>query len=121
MLSPCSNGPLPVPPELVLLDQPAGAVKKRLRYLDEKELAVLLPVLENFKSRSNPSMHAKAFRFMLLTAVRLDEVCQARWCEISDKLWIIPGSRNKNAKPDRVKPPFTIPLPHQAVALFASH
>src|ERR1700688_3128119 len=38
-----------VPPELVLLDQPAGAVKKRLRYLDEKELAVLLPVLENFK------------------------------------------------------------------------
>ncbi len=104
-------------PELVLLEQPAGAVKKRLRYLDEKELAVLLPVLENFKSRSKPSMHAKALRFMLLTAVRLDEVCQARWCEVSDKLWIIPGTRIKNTKPDKVKLPFTIPLPRQAVAL----
>ena len=106
-----------VPPELGLLEQPAGTVKKRIRYLDEKELAVLLPILENFKSRSKPSMHAKAFMFMLLTAVRLDEVCQSRWCEISDKLWIIPGTRNKNATPDKVKPPFTIPLPHQAVTL----
>ncbi len=104
-------------PDLVLLEQPAGSVKKRFRYLDEKELAALLPVLENFKNRPKPSMHAKALGFMLLTAVRLDEVCQARWCEISDKLWIIPGTRDKNTKPDKVKPPFTIPLPHQAVAL----
>jgi integrase len=106
-----------VPAELTLLKEPKGVVKKRSRYLTPSELTVLLRVLKDFKSRGKPSVHAAAMRFMLLTATRRDEVCAARWGEILDSTWEIPGYRIKNPNPETERPPFVIPLPRQAVEL----
>jgi integrase len=65
--------------------------------------------------RASDSMGARAFLFMILTATRVSEACEARWSEISfDKaVWLIPAERMKaGVKHD-------IPLSRQALAVLA--
>ncbi|MDP7144342.1 MAG: integrase arm-type DNA-binding domain-containing protein [Pseudomonadales bacterium] len=47
-------------------------------------------------------MGARALEFTILTAVRTGETIGARWGEIRDDLWIIPGERMKGGKEHRV-------------------
>jgi len=63
--------------------------------------------------------HDAATRFMLLTGARREEVCGAVWGEIKDGVWIIPGERRKDTRPNarRAKDDHVIPLSRQASAL----
>lgn len=54
---------------------------------------------------------ALALRFLILTAARTSEVIGARWTEMSDDIWTIPGERMKAGRPHRV------PLPPEAMAI----
>jgi integrase len=63
--------------------------------------------------------HDTAARFMLLTGARREEVCGATWAEIKDDVWIVPGARRKDTRPNarRAKEDYVVPLSRQAVAL----
>jgi integrase len=63
--------------------------------------------------------HDAAGRFMLLTGARREEVCGAKWREIEDDCWRIPGARRKDTRPTarRSKEDHIIPLSRQAMAL----
>ena len=63
--------------------------------------------------------HDVAARFMLLTAARCSEVCDATWDEIDlDRgVWTIPASRRKNTRRTRQTADHVVPLPRQAVSL----
>ena len=65
--------------------------------------------------RTSDSMGARAFLFMILTATRVSEACEARWSEISfDKaIWSIPAERMKAGVTH------DIPLSRQALAILA--
>lgn len=54
-----------------------------------------------------------ALRFLILTAARSGEVRGAKWSEIEDDVWVIPGSRMKAKKPHRV------PLSAEALEVLA--
>jgi integrase len=43
-----------------------------------------------------------AFEFVILTAARTSEVLNAKWSEVSDDTWIVPGDRMKAGKEHRV-------------------
>jgi integrase len=65
--------------------------------------------------RASDSMGARALLFMILTATRISEACEARWSEISfDKaVWAIPVERMKaGVRHD-------VPLSRQALAILA--
>jgi integrase len=61
----------------------------------------------------DPSMQARALRFVILTAVRLDEVLEATWREFDlvGKIWTIPAERMKMSDPHQV------PLSDEAIAV----
>ena len=70
--------------------------------------------------------HDAAARFMLLTAARREEVCNATWGEInlhpstgSGAQWTIPGARRKNTRPNTRRPreDHIVPLSRQALEL----
>ena len=52
--------------------------------------------------RERQSLSARAVEFTILTAARTGEVIGARWDEIKDGVWTIPGSRMKAGKQHRV-------------------
>ena len=93
------------------LEAPAKT-RRRERILDADELRALLPVL-----RASPRPYAAAMRIMLMTLLRREEVCGARWRDIDLKAgtWRIEAGRAKNKVEHRV------PLPRQAVDLLHTH
>jgi integrase len=95
--------------ELAEIEQTAPS-RQRHRTLSPAELSRLLPVLEN--DRRFPAYGA-LFRFILLTATRLDEAAGVTWSEIDldAHTWTIPASRNKSKRRHE------LPLSRQAVAL----
>ncbi len=76
--------------------------------------------------------HRTAMLMILLTATRLNEVCEATWSEFNlnaedagRPIWTIPASRIKDTrraaqKSRKKRPPHIIPLPRQAVSLMES-
>ncbi len=62
---------------------------------------------------SDPTVQARAVRFMILTATRQDEVLEATWKEFDlvKKVWSIPAERMKMTDPHRV------PLSDEAIAV----
>lgn len=52
--------------------------------------------------RSLESASALALEFCILNASRTDEVLKARWIEIADNIWTIPGNRMKAGKDHQV-------------------
>ncbi len=92
---------------------PARAVaekKARERSLSPQEIGTLLRGLD--EGKGEPST-LNAFRLLLLTMVRREELLQATWEEfdLDNASWLIPGERTKNGKPHLV------PLSSQALAL----
>jgi integrase len=94
-----------------LLEAPTQAAPKQ-RVLARGEVGALLQALHSHK-------HGAAARFMLLTAARLSEVCGATWREVKDGLWVIPGARRKNTRPNSKRPQqdHVVPLSRQARTL----
>lgn len=92
---------------------PARAIaekKSRSRSLSPQEIGRLLRGLDDGKGE--PAT-LNAFRLLLLTMVRREELLQAVWDEfdLDNALWSIPGERSKNGKPHLV------PLSSHAVAI----
>jgi integrase len=87
-----------------------GETKQRALSRDE-----IGPFLRELSGRP----HDTAARFMLLTGARREEVCGATWGEIKDGVWIIPGARRKDTRPNarRSKEDQVVPLSRQAIAL----
>lgn len=54
--------------------------------------------------RCREGVAARALEFIILTAARVSEVCQARWPELDlrSKLWIVPAERMKSGRVHRV-------------------
>ncbi|MBE7181008.1 MAG: tyrosine-type recombinase/integrase [Terriglobus roseus] len=96
-----------VPPDLIDLLAPSKP-RRRERVLEVSELKALLPVL---KASSRP--YAAAMRLMLLTLLRREEVCGARWRDINwdARTWRVESGRAKNKVEHRV------PLSRQAIEL----
>jgi integrase len=96
-----------VAPELAVISPPA-AVRRRERVLGRDELARVLPAL-----RASERPHADAMRLMLMTLLRREEVCGARWRDLDWRAGTltIPGERAKNGQPH------VVPLPRQVIAL----
>jgi integrase len=84
--------------------------QKHHRALHWSELPVVVE-----RVRASDSMGARALLFMILTAARVSEACEARWSEISfDKaVWSIPPERMKAGVIHDV------PLSRQALAILA--
>jgi integrase len=93
------------------LEAPVQGEKQQLA-LSRDEVG---PLLRDMDARP----HDKAARFMLLTGARREEVCGATWREIKDGIWIIPGARRKDTRPNarRSKEDLIVPLSRQAIAL----
>ena len=87
------------------------AVKRRERFLSDKELKLLWAVLEKEKEPWRT-----ALRLMILTGQRVNEVLLADWDEfdLARKLWTIPAERAKNGKTHLV------PLSAAALRLIAA-
>lgn len=102
----------------VMLINPAAAIparavgekKARTRALDPQEVGQLLRSLGDAKGEAET---INAFRLLLLTMVRREELLQATWDEfnLESALWTIPGERTKNGKAH------VVPLSSQAVAI----
>jgi len=107
--------------DTVLLKEP-GTTAKRERYLDKDELLKVLPVLRSREWQGKRSVHAVVLLFIIYTATRLNEACGARWGEIVDDVWTIPGERTKDTRKKKVKTrkPHVIPLSRQAAKLIES-
>lgn len=65
--------------------------------LDWRELPTFMGELKNREGIS-----ALALRFLILTAMRSNEVRGARWREISGNIWVVPGDRMKAGQEHRV-------------------
>jgi integrase len=93
--------------ELSELEVPAKP-RRRERVLDADELAAILPVL---KASDRP--YAAAMRIMLMTLLRREEVCGARWRDVDFRqgAWRVESGRAKN------KVEHKVPLPRQAIEL----
>jgi integrase len=61
--------------------------------------------------RAQDGIAARALEFAILTAARSNEVLGARWDEIKERVWTIPGERMKGGKEHRV------PLSDAAMAI----
>ena len=102
----------------VMLTNPAAAIpsravgekKARTRALDPREIGELLRALDNARGEVET---INAFRLLLLTMVRREELLQATWDEfnLDSALWTIPGERTKNGKAH------VVPLSSQAVEI----
>jgi integrase len=94
------------------LEAPARSSGPKQRVLTREEVPRLLREL-------NLRPHDAAARFMLLTAARCSEVCDATWDEIdlAKRIWTIPGSRRKNTRRRRANADHVVPLSRQATAL----
>lgn len=104
--------------DTVLLKEP-GITEKRDKFLDKGELLKVLPVLRTREWEGKRSMHAVVMLFILYTACRLNEACDAKWAEIVDGVWTIPGKRIKDTrkKKNQARKAHVVPLSRQAVQL----
>jgi integrase len=70
------------------------------RTSDKHHAALPFEVVPSFVAllRDMDSLSALALEFCILNACRTSEVLQARWFEIKDDVWIIPGTRMKAGK-----------------------
>lgn len=92
--------------------EPPAKVKVRDRVLSSAELGAILPKI----GAADSDPYRRAFRFLLLTLARREEVSGATWRDIDLAAceWTIPSSESKNGKAHRV------PLSSQAVSLLKS-
>jgi integrase len=72
--------------------------RARKRTLSDVELRALWAATATIE----PAVFGSLVRFLLLTAQRRDEAARARWSEIEDKIWTIPGERYKTGDPNSV-------------------
>lgn len=87
-----------------------GEKRSRSRALSPQEIGVLLRNLDSAKGEPET---LNAFRLLLLTMVRREELLQATWDEfnLDSALWTIPGERTKNGKAH------VVPLSSQALEI----
>ena len=99
-----ANPAAAIPPRII------GQRKSRDRALSPDEIGTLLRSLDSAKGELET---ISAFRLLLLTMVRREELLQAHWPEfdLEQGLWSIEGERTKNGKPHLV------PLSSQALAI----
>ena len=99
---------------LVDISKPYKVPPRRKRWLSDDELGKLLPHLT-----ASDEMHAKAIKFILLTATRLDEVCRATWREfdMSKATWTVGGERRKSTNPEKPAEDHVLDLPKQAMSM----
>ncbi len=97
-------------PAAAIPSRAVGEKKARTRALDPREIGILLRALDNAKGEAET---INAFRLLLLTMVRREEMLQATWGEfnLDTALWTIPSERTKNGKAH------VVPLPSQAVEI----
>lgn len=103
----------------LMLTNPASAIPQRVigekrartRALSPDEIGTLLRKIDDAKGEPTT---LNAFRLLLLTMVRREELLGATWREIDldGATWTIPGERTKNSKAH------IVPLSDQAVELF---
>lgn len=86
------------------------------RVLSREELASVLPHLNDH--------YGRCAKFLLLTAVRLEEATAAKWSEVDldNRLWTVSAGRRKDTRPQNRRKqvpavPHVIPLSSQAVEL----
>jgi integrase len=79
-------------------------VPKRSRVLSDGEIAAIWSATED------PRDFGLIVRLCLWTGCRRSEAGGMRWSELTDGVWLIPGSRTKNHRP------LALPLPRQALA-----
>lgn len=93
------------------LERPVASEKRQLT-LPVGQVSTLLSELSD-APRDN------AIRMMLSTGARCGEACGATWREIDLEhgMWIIPGGRRKNVKPDRRQADHTVLLSRRVVAM----
>lgn len=89
------------------------------RVLSREELMRLLPLLQD--------TYGRCARFMLLTAVRLEEAVDAKWSEIDFEagLWTVQPGRRKDTRPQNRRKqvpavPHVIPLSAQAIEVLSA-
>jgi integrase len=97
-------------------ENPVNGLKKALPKVKPRiiPMAALpwqeLPIfIRELRDREGTS--ARALEFIILTAARSGEARGARWDEIKNEIWTVPGNRMKTHKPHRV------PLSHEALAV----
>ncbi|MBU1363957.1 MAG: tyrosine-type recombinase/integrase [Gammaproteobacteria bacterium] len=97
-------------PAAAIPSRAVGEKKARTRALDPREIGQLLRSLDSAKGEAET---INAFRLLLLTMVRREELLQAIWVEfnLDSALWTIPGERTKNGKAH------VVPLSSQAVEI----
>ena len=97
-------------PAAAIPSRAVGEKKARTRALGPSEIGELLRALDNAKGEAET---INAFRLLLLTMVRREEMLQATWGEfnLDSALWTIPSERTKNGKSH------VVPLPSQAVEI----
>jgi integrase len=83
-----------------------GEERKRARVLSEEEIRALWAIWER-----EGSVTSAAFRMLLLTGQRLNQVLSMRWADVSGAWWTLPPGATKNKRGHRVY------LNHQALAL----
>ena len=84
--------------------------------MDDDELVRVLTALSVSKTETN---FPAAMRFLMLTATRLNETCEATWSEfdLEAGVWTIPGHRIKNTKPGEIRGDHVLDLSAQALAI----
>lgn len=82
--------------------------RSRELYLSDEQLRALWGALEY----RHPTLR-NMLRFLILTAQRLSEAREARWSEVRDGLWEVPGVRSKNGRAN------VVPLSAEALAVLA--
>ena len=82
-----------------------GAREQRDRVLSDNELRALWHAAEQMKYP-----HGAIYKLLVLTGLRLGEVCGARWSEfdLERRLWTIPSARMKKTRAGAK--PFVVPL-----------
>ena len=99
------------------LEKPLRAAPQQ-RVLTINELQVLLPEFND--------CYGRCCKFILMTGVRLNSACSAKWSEIDlvNKFWTVPPENQKDTRSpqsrlQKVRSPFVIPLSIEAINLLA--
>ncbi len=82
------------------LKKPGGDETSRERALNGNEIRILWRCLSEDELFSETT--SGSLKLMLSSAQREGEVVSARWEEIADDWWVIPGSKTKNGKQHKV-------------------
>ncbi|HQU01090.1 MAG TPA: tyrosine-type recombinase/integrase, partial [Acetobacteraceae bacterium] len=100
--------------DLLNIQKPYRVPTRRERALSNAELNRLLLALSASKA-----LHAKATKFLLLTATRLEETTHATWAEfdLANGVWTIPAARRKQPKPHVPAVELVLDLPKQAMEI----